>query len=485
MSLVTYGSRNGAIVASTGALAATLNQELIRKGANQIIQAAGHGASNLYNNVANAISNKRYRTGRTERTNEPQTNKRARTNGKKKNMGTKTGRPYKPKGTLYKKKGRSKRTKKRYTKKTKKRTYKRKRKAIKYPSFSKYGVTLQYEQGGTATGEGTIYVAHGTRPLDHRATIFHALLMKLLLKAGIRIDNWNESTRQWYKVEIVVRSNGGTTTRIQAKVDPGQDWGDLANAMQIQWVSSFNTAYTAGAVIADYTFLYATMYNNMNLLANEPDSNVTELWDKQSQVQLNKASIIIHEEITVNYQNQTAGDTTLQTDTVNSNPIFSKVFTGYSNYIETSVGNISANPPKWLIPTGGEYQNTDNDTMPAQLKHDPLKKDIKNCREFQGATTYLPGAMWTKKITRHHTVKLQEIFYSYNLYNRRSINSPLSDNKVMMWMLSSFEKSLNTRLSTEQPITIGFQSTHTIKAMFKEDAAKYLPKIFSEEANEA
>lgn len=373
---------------------------------------------------------------------------------------------------------RQKRTKSRKTRKGRKRR-KTKRRGSKKASYSKLGAITQYEQGGVLTGDKTVYLACGSIVNNIRVTMIRAVVHKLLVKAGIMINNWGNVTQQYYKFSLKLRSTTTGLENIETIVDTTQTWDQMVTSMDTQYRNYFGNGTKD---VEEFTIISAILWNS-----DFPQGTVPPIqsdWDKQAEINLDGATISYSESCTINYQNQTQSDSTNQRDTVNANPILSKNFSGYGNWIDTSIKLEGVT--KWVLDIFGVYQNTSGAGLPAHFQHDPLKRDFMNSKGFTGKQTYLPGTMWTKSIKRTKTVKFHDLFRTLGENNKVN-NAPLSlsDNKVGIWLLSSFEKSMNTRLSEEQPIEIGYQSTHTTKMVLHSAKASHVPKVFSEEAQEA
>lgn len=364
--------------------------------------------------------------------------------------------------------------KKRYSK-YKKRSYKRKNNKV---DFLRYGAQTVYESGGIVQGERTLYAGVGTPISLMLEAFFKAIVMKLTMKAGINFRQWTDVTTRFCSIEIIYQtpSIGGVQT-INHTSGPTDTWHSFAT-------QTF-TNYRSKSAANDLNEPEHLALKEARFRWSYDDSSEANTMLPSASINLEEADFTFAESHTISIQNQTLGDGgNNETTTVTVNPLRCRTFQGTKNWTELK-RDFQPGTPNIVIGveqgTGVMFSSPDI-AAPRQTWNLPIRNDLTNCNKSLAEPNLLPGNLMKRATTRMVTYKCNTFLSKCR--NDRDTNpttpatTPISLTGI--WTLTAFEKALDTRLSTETPIKIGYQTKASVSCCMILKKPHRVPKFFDE-----
>jgi len=361
----------------------------------------------------------------------------------------------------------------------KKVVFKKKGKKGKQPDYLKDGSVYQYETGGTVSGIKTVYVGVGSAMNRVRESVFRALMLKSLRKAGVQFNNWDDTPAFKWRFTVKFRqiqSEPPTYSSFDYEQGTGTSYDTAARGLSVNFISAMSI----------YADLEAIQFYEMR--AECDDTNSIDNWTTSSVIQLSDVKFQFNEHHNINIQNQTTADTLASesTDVVSTNPLMYKSYEFHGNGARTSdCGSVNAA----TLLADGETGNIQLGYTSGAANYSkslwvlPYKSAFKNCKSVGPKGVLPPGDFCTHKVSRSYTMSIYDLFDNFAQVARSSNTSVVP--KIGASVIVAFEKALDTRLSPEKNVTVGFQHKMNVECLCLMGAAKKKTRIVEEATSPA
>lgn len=324
-------------------------------------------------------------------------------------------------------------------------------KKFKQADYQKHGSVICLESGGTQSDANCVYVGVGTPLQEYFYVAARSLVLALARKAGRDIANWNDSFGlvTVHQIDITyIPLLADTQSIINV---PNIVASTTYQAVAVRVAQAIQVALPTTGM--DVHWIEAILYEFTDALTKPIVSGI---------VSLQQFMIDIECGVSLNVQNQTPSDTSsTSTDVINSNPVRGKMYMVNGNHFEPKNVSNRIDPETsdqllsgWGIATtlrgewsNGSYDKATKKPPPASFFARIVKSESATiapgeCMIFKGSRTQTFS--WTNLLVKLLITTAQDLDY---------VRNPLLGCSIMVAM----EKVMDTRLTTEVAITLGYQ----------------------------